>query len=149
MPFPRLLKLHLTFIVYETKLMSSQLHGSMLADKTASNCCALHLLVTDFVHCLIILTLPQAPTISLPQYHENTHFNHLDFHYHCFLFSLFKLLLLTSEPWTKINSLPCLHQKIPISPGSRSFFSSNINIWHFIFNQNQVRSFFITCLKKD
>lgn len=37
------------------------------------------------------------PTTLTPP-HANTHFNHLDFHYHSFLFSLLNLVLLTTEP---------------------------------------------------
>lgn len=57
--------------------------------------------------------------------HANTHFNHLDFHYHRFLFSLLKLLL-AAQPWTKINSLPCLHYKIAILAAFQSHISNFI-----------------------
>ena len=55
------------------------------------------MLLLQFAHYHITLTRLQVPTTQLLP-HTNTHFNHLDFHYHSFLFSLLNLVLLTTEP---------------------------------------------------
>lgn len=95
---------------------------------------------------------------SLPSSHHptptphdaNTHFNHLDFHYHSFLFSLLNLVPLTTEPWTKINSLPCLHQKIAILAGFEFSFQTQTFDFFFSysFSQNLPRLIRITLLKE-
>lgn len=54
----------------------------------------------------------------------NVHFNHLDFHYHHFLCSLLNLVLLTAEPWAKINSLPRLGHQIAILAGLEFSFQT-------------------------
>lgn len=71
-------------------------------------------------------TLTPSPAgVSSPSCrHANTHFNHLDFHYHGFLFSLLKPPLLATEPRTKINSLSCLRHQIGILVGFEFSFQT-------------------------
>lgn len=69
--------------------------------------------------------------------HANTHFNHLDFHYHGFLSSLLKPPLLTTESWTKINSLSCRRHQIAILVGFEFSFQTQTFDVCYIFSHTR------------
>lgn len=134
------------------------LHGSMVEGTIANSDNILYTNSLSLISELLFLQFctPSRPPEPLPSRrhpappHANTHFNHLDFHYHRFLFSLLNLVPLTTETWTEINSLTCLHRTIAILAGFESSFQTQIFDVSYILpphSQNLARLIRITLLR--